>query len=440
MLSRLNKPVFSIFLLAIILRVSYIYFFLGFSTSPNEHDLWLEKLAVNISHNEGFGLTKSEPTARKLPLFPIFLAFIYTIFGHSVSIARIFQILLGAFSVAGIYLIAETIFEEKRAVLCAAILACDPLYIYLSGWFLTENLFIPLIIYFLYFILKYQLYDQKKHLLILAGVCLGLAALTRASLTVFPLFIFMWSYIINYENKNKIWKEILILFGAAYLFISIWTFRNYMVFNEIITTETGAGKMFWGANNPEAIGDVILMTGSPRLYESNERPHGAAGKDWREWNGSPWLNVFLSTWEGASEKQVDNKYFKKGWEWIREHPMDYISLLPRKIFYFWKFWSPHASFPDLPYGLSILAKCYYYIILLLALFGVYFSLLTWKKYLIFYLLIANFTLSTLLFFGDARQRMPIVPIIALFAGLGIGAIADSSWFLAYSKNQRSKSS
>ncbi|MBI4649738.1 glycosyltransferase family 39 protein [Candidatus Desantisbacteria bacterium] len=427
MFNWLKKPAFLIFILAVFLRFFYVYFFLGINTPPNEHDFWQEKIAFNLSKGGGFGLVPFKPTARKLPLFPLFLSGIYYLFGHNLPMARLFQILLGAFSASGIYLISRMLYDEKKAILSGLFLACDPLYIYLSGWFLTENLFIPLIIFFLYFIIKYQVKEQNQKLLVIAGILLGLAAITRASLTLFPFFIFLWSYFFDMQNLEfsinpKILKNTLIISGIMYLFVSFWALRNYVVLGETIITETGGGRMFWGANNSEATGDVILMTGSPRLYEASERPRGESGKNWREWEGSPWLNVFLSTSDELSEKLVDKKYYDKGWEWIKTHPGDFFLLIPRKLYYLFKFWSPHASFPDLARGLFIFAEIYYYIILFIACAGLFLSFSQWKKYLIFYLLLGNFMLSTMLFFGDARQRMPILPVIVLLSGLGAGKI------------------
>ncbi|MBI5208219.1 MAG: glycosyltransferase family 39 protein [Candidatus Firestonebacteria bacterium] len=422
MFQRLKKTALLIFLLAVILRFSYIYFSLGINTPPNDHDFWLEKVAVNFSNGGGYGLVPSKPTARKLPFFSLFLAGIYIIFGHSIVIARIFQIILGGLSALGVYLTAKTISGEKEGIISGIIFACDPLTIYISGWFLTENLFIPLIIYFFYFMVKYQKENKNQNYLIMAGMFLGMSSLTRAISLLLTVFIFIWSFFINYPDIKKILRDFFIIIAIMFIFVSTWGIRNYVKLGDFVLTETGSGKMFWGGNNPYAIGDTVLMTGSPRLFESNDHPHGIQGKDWRQWNGSSWLNVFLSTDEGASEKEVSDKYYKKGIEWITNHPIDFFKLLPGKIYYLWKFWSPHASLPDIEPGLFLSAEIYYYLMLVSAIAGLLFSFSTWKNYLILYLLIGNFTVSALIFFGDARQRMPVVPIITILAGLGITGV------------------
>jgi hypothetical protein len=55
-----------------------------------------DALAESIRHGEGYTWYGGIPTAARAPLYPLFLAMIYTVFGHQFLAARIVQAMVGS--------------------------------------------------------------------------------------------------------------------------------------------------------------------------------------------------------------------------------------------------------------------------------------------------------------------------------------------------------
>lgn len=420
---------FLILIIGFLLRFLYIYFFIGLQASPEAHGYWLEKTGYNLSQGEGFGSQPHIPTAKKPPLYPAFLASIYLFFGHSFALARIGHIILAFFTcITTFYLSREISQEDNFPLFSSFLLAFDPTCIYVSGWFLTENLcmlFFSLTILYLIKIKK----DPSLSNQILSGFFIGLTNLTRPNFLPFFLLVPVWGYFcFTKKEAVKIFSVIII---TAITFISPWIIRNWKIYHGFIPMATGGGRIFLAGNNPQAIGDAILVSGSPRIYYSSEIPKGKEKRDWTKWKGDTWQNLYLTDMDpenfssGLNEIEADKKYYRQGFNWIKENPLGFIRLLPKKIYCFWQYWSPHTRWPNLPEGLKITGLIYYIPFFILFLFGVIssFSRGTLQRppaaFFTLYLVLIYSQINTLISFGDARQRFLFMPFLAVFAGFGL---------------------
>ena len=108
--------------------------------------------------------------------------------------------------------------------------AVSPLLVYNSWWFLTNT--------FMYFILALGVYclllvqedkDPNPFYLFSSGVCFGIATLSVQYGTVFYIPLpFIWAYMIN----KKKWKKMSLIVTIGLLLpLSVWSVRNYNVFN-----------------------------------------------------------------------------------------------------------------------------------------------------------------------------------------------------------------
>ena len=212
---RFNKDTYiytAIFLTALLVRAFFVLVFPPEKLFQDEPHY--DKLAVEIS-NSTFG-TSYEPfepkaelypyihqTVTRPPLYPIWLAVIYSIFGHELLFARLGNALLGALTALLTALLARHIGGRLPAVIAGTFTCFYPINVYLSRTLFVENLALPL---FASFILIGLVAVRRKEYIwaIIAGLAGGLSALSRANLSaLIPLFSLCLGLVIWREGHRK---------------------------------------------------------------------------------------------------------------------------------------------------------------------------------------------------------------------------------------------
>ena len=98
-----------------------------------------DRIASELLLGEGFS---SSFTA---PLYPVFLSWVYALFGHSLLAVRIMHSIIGTASVFIMYLLGREIFSEKAGLTAALLGSVYPFFIFFTGLVLTETVFIFLL-------------------------------------------------------------------------------------------------------------------------------------------------------------------------------------------------------------------------------------------------------------------------------------------------------
>jgi len=143
------------------------------------------------------------------PLYPLFLAGIYGVFGHNYDTVRVVQIILFALTVVFVYLIALKIIHQKTAVWAAVIVALFYGLANQAGNITTETLFTFFVVFFIYAISKYFHNCNYGSIwwLMVSGIALGLAALTRGIVQFLFVFIIINIIILYLCIMNAIARE-----------------------------------------------------------------------------------------------------------------------------------------------------------------------------------------------------------------------------------------
>lgn len=357
---------------------------------PKRDAFEYDRLAISLLTKGSYVDTEGFPTARRAPLYPLFLAGVYSIFGHSYFWARVIQTILYSFLCIIVFLIGEKLFNKKVALLSSLICVFYPNFIFFSyyggpGFLLSENLFIFLFsLSVLYFVKLYRrptIFNAA-----LAGSFLGLANLTRAVTSLFIFFILPWflvCFALKIKEKFKLWFIIIFSFLTI---ISPWAFRNYLVFHKIVFT-TQAGGLFLTGNNPLA--------------------KGGAGR------GIFTIEEYKSKLSGKNEIELEKIYFHDGLQYLLSNPKIILPLFIKKLLVFWYFKGD---------GLT---NFWYLFLLPFSLFGIFKSLKleSFRKGAFFLLnIFLYFSFISMIFFGEPRFRYPIEPYMIIFASLGILSI------------------
>ncbi len=205
------------------------------------------------------------PTSFRAPLYPAFLALVYLVAGTGTGrffAARLAQTLLGAalapltWAAARVLLpgdSAEASRRRERAAAAAAwVVACYPLLLLYPFGLGTENLFFPLVLLSLLFLLK----AADKSLLVnflLSGFFLGLAALTRSIILPFAGLAVLWAWFILKQRKGAL--------AAALVFLALispWVVRNSLLHHKLTSIETSMGYNLYVGYHPQSNGSFTF--------------------------------------------------------------------------------------------------------------------------------------------------------------------------------------
>ena len=228
--------------------------------------LTYDQIARNVVAGRGFsGASFYYPPGSDVPtafwdaLYPLFLAGIYTVFGHSVPAVRVAQALLGALAVWLTYWIGARLAGRWAGLIAAAVCAVYPFFIYYAGQLLTETLFMALILGTFAAALKAE--ETGRHAWqALLGVLAGLAALCRAEAFYVGLAIVLWAA----WRAAPAWAGRIRLAAVGVLCVALvmapWVVRNQLTFGAPILTTTKLGYNLYKYYHPTMTADQTVRT------------------------------------------------------------------------------------------------------------------------------------------------------------------------------------
>ncbi|MBM3254097.1 MAG: glycosyltransferase family 39 protein [Candidatus Omnitrophica bacterium] len=411
------KYIFLILLLAFILRVIFCF---AVPIPIDKDSSGYNTLALNLISGYGLSYDKVNPTLFRGPVYPLFLAGIYSIFGYNPMAARIIQSLLGMITCMIFFYLARLYINESLSCQVLTTIAFHPVLIALSSSLLSELLF-TLLLGLSVIVLTNAFSKQSKLFYFLSGLLFGITALTRSITAYFVLFLLFTQLIFN-KNKKLILNHICLFLCGQLLIIIPWTVRNYAVSGKFCPVATGGGIALWLGTYTPGRGYDLGM--SPKAYQKYEEIVG----------------------KGQSYTTItnDKKLFKASLENIKNDPIGYLLLMPIKFQRM--FISSYSSFFNLhqiplsyyikdttlffknPFSLlwKVLMLVLSVATLVLGIIGVwnirydinrFFPLLT---VIVFFIIFHTFT------FASARSGIPILPFLLIFVIIGVNNIFSRS--------------
>lgn len=210
----------AVLFLAFFVRLGFILMLQpdGYYFSDTRH---YDSAARHILAGEGYG-----EKYNRSPMYPLFMAAVYAVFGHSFTAMRIVEALLGVILVWLIFQIAKKLFGLAAAWTSALLAAIYPHFILLTGILYSTHLFTVLLAASVYLLITA---DEKESYLFLAasGAFAALAALT------IPAFFFIlpfWLVWLLFRRHSTFLHNAfrVALFSIIFIaFLTPWTVRNY---------------------------------------------------------------------------------------------------------------------------------------------------------------------------------------------------------------------
>jgi len=247
-----------------------------------------------------------------------------------------------------------------------------------------------------------------------AGLVLGLSAIARPNILI-VLPVVLW-YLGSADHGRHRWRDMMILLVGVILPILPVTVHNVVKGHDTVLIASQGGVNFYIGNNPESDGRTAIVPGT--------RPTWQGGFD----------DAVAMAERDAGRKlkpsAVDRYFLRKGLAYWTEDPLGALALTGAKLrmligagersnnkfIYAWREWSPILKWPVLP-GWPL--------VLVLAVLGLSrVSPRTRGRGLVMGM-VAMYALSLLLFFVNARFRLPVAALLTIPAGAGVDLLISS---------------
>lgn len=414
-LSHLQRVSCNIWVLPIILVVSLVVslvWVVVFPTRPYADSEWYFRTASELAAGYGFvyDLETRKPLAAWPIGYPFFLSLLFRVTGPSERVAILANLALSVLCVTLTYFLALYIFNRLVAVVSALVLAMLPGMVVYCSLISTDLLFMTLVTA-CFGIVVYSTEMRVSRSALAVGIVNGFSALVRPTgLILLPIWaIIRW---LALREKSSLQRWILVASLGTATVVFPWTLRNYMHFGEVILVSTNGGANFWIGNNPRAFGGFM----------------------WPRDETNP-LQPLI-----GSELEINRKGYELGFEFIYQNPLPALKLLPAKVFYLYNsndfglHWNKLSALKPSQFGSGTLAfalvNLVYVIVSILAIIGV--VRLLRKQHqdqeLLAYsgvLLATYWTIVHLPYFGQDRFALPLLPVLAMYAAVGVVTIIES---------------
>jgi len=365
------------------------------------------------------------------PLYPYFLALVYSVFGHSFWAVYLLQLALAFGFLLLIYDTGRRLFDWRAGIAAMALAALYKPFIFYESQIEKTALAVFLTALFLWLFVRSLWSDRSspgpRHpslglrtssfLLPLAtGISLGLAALTRAYMLLFapllPLALFFKPQARG--RKLRIGAAAFSILGLL-LVIAPVSIRNSVLAREFTLTTAQAGQNLYVGNSE------YNTTGQ---YQAP--PWVRANPEFEQSDFAEYARKTAAV--DLSPGQVSRFYVRAALDWAKTHPRGFANLLWRKtVLYFNNFEVPDNQ------DIYFFARYSWVLRLPLLSFGVVFALglagmillargLGRLSLVVFFF---GYSGSVILFFVFSRYRIPALPAILPFAGAMLPWLADS---------------
>jgi Flp pilus assembly protein TadD/4-amino-4-deoxy-L-arabinose transferase-like glycosyltransferase len=404
-------------LAALLLRVIYLLELRGEAlVAVPVGDGWqYDEWARRISAGEWLGAQAFYQT----PLYPYFLAAIYTAAGHSLMAVRAIQALLGAAACVLLGVAGRRFFSDRVGLIAAGLLAVYPWAVFSDGLIQKSSLDAVLITSVLASLAVFQFRPGWKWL-IAAGLALGAFSLNRETgRLLYPVVVF---WLLFYFRKTQplrgrfTWAA---AFTAAVAIVILpVAIYNYKASGEFLLSTSQAGPNFYIGNHAGASGIYEPLT-----------PGGGSAE--RERSDAVRL-AEQARGRALSPGEVSDYWLGRSLEYIRSQPGDWLQLTGVKLLL-----TLNAAevadtesldvYAEYSRVLRALSWFDFGLVLPLAVFGIWQSRADWKRLSLLYAILLLLLLSVAVFFVLARYRYPAVAVAMLFAACGVSALAELRW-------------
>jgi 4-amino-4-deoxy-L-arabinose transferase-like glycosyltransferase len=368
-------------------------------------------LAHSLASGHGYRFAPDlAPTLMREPGYPLFLAGVFAVLGYSIEAARFANLLLaGAAGFLLVRLAAAAGLSTGASALAAAIFLLHPGTVIAAARGGFELFFVFLLLLFMLFLSR----ATERNALgpyAIAGLLLGLVAITRNTILLFPALLLGY-FLLTARGGAERARYCLrfALLGAAMLVVlAPWVIRNYQVAGEFIPTTTVQGVAAQSGLH------ICKGLASGRGLQELDRQAAEERNTLARQLGYQFRSGYYQYFHATPNEIAFNRYLlaKVAGEY-RSDPLLWMRCMGQNAFNFW--------FAGKTWQVTMMNAAIQLPFLALAALGVYWYARTgrWRRIALPMLLVLYLYALHVPIHAQARYSAPLVPLLAIAASLGI---------------------
>ncbi|MDD4910398.1 MAG: glycosyltransferase family 39 protein [Candidatus Omnitrophica bacterium] len=413
----LNLIILLLFIVACVVRISTVVVMAHDARyDPYENLVGNRADYVNLAKSLQRGsYLNPQPTADKPPVYPLFLAGIFSVFGDDLTLVLYIQAMISAFSTLLVYGIGRQIGSRKAAMTAYVFSIFYYPFWYSAGTLMRETLMVFLILLFIHALIRWFNSGHYAGSGFWAGLSAGAASLIKSVvLPVIPLYLFIFL-----KQKKSFRGAFAFAVGAA-LILAPWGMRNYLRSGRFFLTSTNGGYHA-----------LLLYNAHSRDFALYKRDPGFISEDY------PGIDALLSELKiNPTESHVlteylqGRAYMKHAVQFIKSHPGHFLRAVPATLWNMWRVGYPNErvigktgnlAWNNLPvYFCRVNDMILYAAMLPFFLIGIYTAI---RKRSEPALLVAVFIISFVVLHSFIpamiRYRLAVMPLFFLLSALGL---------------------
>jgi len=405
-------PWLALYAIALAVRVLYAWLATGPHATPSSDAAEYDAVAWHLTRGAGFSLGDASapyPTAFVPPVVPWLTSLVYGAAGHHYFASILLQCAIGALVPLLLAGFGASIFGGTTGLVAGWLAAAHPLLVFFSGYLLTETAFTALLLVALSASAAW-VKTPRPGRAFGVGLTWGLASLTRPTALLLPAVVAAWAWVplgLTVSARERMRHMALLLLGLA-LAVGPWTLRNALVLHAFVPVTTGGGRALLDSNNPDVWNDPVRRGGAISTTH---------------------LEPYASETRGLGEPQADAVARRRAWQFLSTHVRDWPAMAVAKLARFWRLTAEGGGTGAWQRERSPLEGALRAVDPLLV-----WSLLTWpfaawglartlhgpRRFYqgLGFLVVLYFSALAVVFWGALRMRVPVEPMIVLFAAVG----------------------
>ena len=381
--------------LAYFRRAPFFFLLVG---DARAYDAWARRLAA--------GDWLGSEVFYQAPLYPYLLGAWYAVAGPGLLGVRLLQGALGALACGLVAVASGRLFGRAAGWAAGLLLAFYAPAIFFD--LLLQKAVLDLLLVSLLLLLVSLLAEHvERGRSFWAGAALGLLVLSRENAVVLLPVLLVW---LGLRARPRLAPMLLFVVGVGAVLAPV-AVRNFRIGGELLLTTAQLGPNLYIGNHDGATGSYVPLR--PGRGDASFERRDAADLA-----------------EAASGRKLTAGEVSRYWRgrattWIRAHPGRWLELLGRKLRLAWN--SGEAmdtedlqTHAEVSPPLRWLARVGHFGLLApLALLGVWWTRARWRELWVLHAAVVVYTASLVVFYVVARYRLPLVPLLAPFAGLAL---------------------
>ena len=345
------------------------------------------------------------------PLYPYFLAGLFALTGPNLTVVLVLNAVFGAMTVALSYALAVVMSGRRRSGLISALFVVlfAPFYLY-EVLVLKTTMATTLAVAALLSLMCARKREGAA-LWVLSGLSFGALALLRGNaLIVLP--ILAAELVFEHLDGRLESRRLFLWLACVGLAIAPATLHNLVAGSDLVPTTFQGGTQFWIGNHSGATGMYVPLRPGRGLPAQEKYDAVSLAEEFAGHELPP--------------SRVNSFWLRRGLSFVVKEPLNWVRLMGRKtrlslsnteigdVVHIDVF-EEEASYLKaafLPFG--VLAG--------LALGGVWLRREQWRNDLPVWVMTAGSLFSIILFFVFGRYRVPVAPLLAVVAGVGLDCI------------------